>query len=227
MRDGTPVPLGKLRCALFVLTAFGWLVSGSAGVGAVTWPECDQVCSTASCEDTCYVDQVAFDNGNAISCMSYGVYDFDQECCGDGLCQVDAGESHSNCSIDCGPVGHACNNDDVCDLGENCVNCPSETCGMSPSCNLNGVCESGEDKYCDDCKVNGFCTRDSDCDSQGSAWGYTYVCINDYCMIEETTGTPCDADADCDYMNVGICMFSSINYPYYWGVCVDLITPTI
>ncbi len=170
---------------------------------------------------------MAFDNGNAISCMAYGVYDFGQECCGDGLCQADAGESHANCTIDCGPAGHACNNDGVCDLGENCVNCPNDCvpCGMSEECNLNGVCEAGETKDCDDCKVNGFCNNDSDCGPQSSSWGYTYECINDYCMIGEDTGSPCSDDIDCSFMVEGVCLFSSIDYPYYWGVCVDLISP--
>ncbi len=58
MTKKIPVPLGGVRCALFLLTAFVWLASGSAGLSAMTWPECDQVCSTASCTDSCYVDQV-------------------------------------------------------------------------------------------------------------------------------------------------------------------------
>ncbi len=216
----------RFRCALFLFTAFAWLASGSASVSATTWPECDEVCSTSSCGDSCYLNQMEFDNGNSISCYAYGEYDFDQECCGDGICQLDAGESVDDCTADCNVIGHACNNDSLCELGENCANCPADcdACQSAATCNDNGKCDVGEDKTCGDCQATGFCNSNTDCGPETSSWGFTYRCFNHYCMIDEDLiGHICSTAADCPGTMVSpICLWT-MSYPNGdQGICVDL-----
>ena len=38
-------------------------------------PICDEVCSSSTCHDGCYVNMMEFENGNYISCLQYGAWD--------------------------------------------------------------------------------------------------------------------------------------------------------
>jgi uncharacterized membrane protein len=57
--------------------------------------------------------------------------------CGNNICEINYGESYSNCPQDC-PAQPVCGNN-VCEIGESPYNCPQDcgTCG-------NGICDSGE-----------------------------------------------------------------------------------
>jgi hypothetical protein len=97
--------LTVIRYICFIAVVAAWLHFRSTPLQAFHWNECDEYCPTAGCSDTCFVDQMEFDNGNRISCLDYGVFDTSQFCCGDGLCNGDAGEDSGSCSADCGPGG--------------------------------------------------------------------------------------------------------------------------
>jgi hypothetical protein len=219
MTGNTALAHKRLRVTLFLLAAFAWFSYGGTTASAMHWHECDTYCPAHGCDSECWENQFDFDNDHPTTCLAHGDYDLDQVCCGDGLCQVDAGESNGNCTGDCGQPPHACNNNTVCELGETCVNCPYDcgSCGSAGSCNSNGKCEVGEGHGCSDCQVVGFCTQDSDCDTTSSVFGFTYSCIDDYCMIEEMTGPPCDGEADCEPWE--ICLWVTAVGAY--GVCVS------
>jgi hypothetical protein len=77
--------------------------------------------------------------------------------CGDGLCDVDQGESCGSCVIDC--ACGACD-DGTCDpgVGESQFNCPGD-CGCSA-----GVCGGAADGgcFCDAlCQIAGDCCWDA------------------------------------------------------------------
>jgi len=167
-------------------------------------PICDETCSSATaCDQQCYVNMIEFENGNAITCLDYGVYDADSFCCGDFVCNPTVAEDCGTCSSDCGgclspePV---CPNS-VCETGEFCNTCPDDCgqCGTPPSnCDDDGVCESTEGTSCKDCQHAGFCHGDGDCPSLN---GRTYVCANDTCVLEElpqVTNT-CNTSFDCNW----------------------------
>lgn len=164
---------------------------------------CEEVCTESTpCNDPCYENMMEFENGNAIDCFTYDVYDHDAYCCGDNTCVLDNEENCWSCPYDCGAClspGPDCGANG-CEVGENCQNCPSDcgTCGASSSCDYDSKCEDGEDENCQDCQFTGFCEDNEDCpDFQGSE--FRYVCMDDRCILEDlplVTNT-CSTDSQC------------------------------
>ncbi len=195
--------LAYLRGALLVAGAFVVVDRGPVLVAASDVPICDEVCTgSTECGTLCYENMMEFENGNDITCYEYDVYDPDQFCCLDRVCNLGAEESCGNCTADCGtclspqPVCGLYG----CEQGENCRNCATDCggCGSSGQCDYDGRCESGEDEYCQDCQFTGFCSTTSECPNfQGGI--LKYVCVNDRCVIEDlpfVTNT-CETDLDC------------------------------
>lgn len=169
---------------IIALTALWWVRFGGGGVAAAPFPDdCNDVCSsTTSCQATCFPDEIAFENGNRISCLTWGVYA--TPCCGDGSC--DSGEDFNSCFGDCHCGDH------TCDAGENVSTCPADCGGGPPPPECSGTCT---DETCDDCP--------EDCWHDSGVCGY---CGDGICEADETGGygTPyaghCDtADGWCSY----------------------------
>ena len=155
----------NVRYLVVVIAAFVYFHGGLDLAAAPPPPICSDVCdSSTACDETCYESQMEFENGNDITCLEYGVYDEDQFCCGDGLCNLEASESCSACQDDCnaclspGPICGLYG----CEVGEECSSCPGDCGGpcddTGGSCDDNEKCEENEPKDCDDClKTNVFC----------------------------------------------------------------------
>lgn len=164
---------------------------------------CDDLCSTSSCETSCFATELDFENGTPTTCYAYGTYDLGQVCCGDGFCATDAGEDSSSCSYDCGhpiPTVPTCGNS-VCEQGENCNTCPADcgACGDNSTCNNNGNCDTGEGKDCPDCQVFGYCgTGGGSCPTPND---YSYTCSDDRCALNDLpfVTTTCISPYDCDW----------------------------
>ena len=193
----------NVRHLLFLILAMVVLHVDSAPLSAKA-PICDETCNSSSdCTQECYINMIEFENGNSITCLDYGVYDYSSFCCGDYVCNLTAEETCGTCSNDCGsclspPPTCGING---CEQGEFCNTCPSDcgSCGPAPSgCDYDGTCESTEDQWCEDCKVAGFCENDNNCPSLN---GRTYVCIDDRCVLQELpqVSTTCTDDFDCDW----------------------------
>ena len=69
--------------------------------------DCAEICPSSDCNTQCYENAMEFENGNMISCRTYGVYDTSQMCCGDSVCDGATGETPETCYSDCyvPPVG--------------------------------------------------------------------------------------------------------------------------
>lgn len=63
--------------------------------------DCADICPSSDCNTQCYENEMEFQNGNAISCRDYGVYDTSQMCCGDSVCSAETGETLETCYGDC------------------------------------------------------------------------------------------------------------------------------
>ncbi len=192
----------RIQSLLFLIVAFVAIEGSGRGLLAARPPHiCEEYCTTStSCEEACYVDLMEYENGNAITCLEYGVYDEDAECCGDGICDLTVNESCGSCEDDCGACisAPACGQNG-CEQGENCENCPDDcgSCNYSSSCNDNGKCDRGEPKDCTDCMATGYCAQDSDCPDFD---GYTYLCVTDQCVLQDlpSVTTTCNLPTDCD-----------------------------
>jgi len=87
---------------VFLLVAIAMIIYGPpATLRALPVDICDEVCSSSQCGSSCYENMTEFENGNAISCLAYGVYDTNQFCCGDGQCREDLDENTTSCEADC------------------------------------------------------------------------------------------------------------------------------
>lgn len=76
--------------------------------------------------------------------------------CGDGTCDLAAGECDASCPDDCAdvPCDQPCDLDGRCDAEEGAA-CPD--C-YAPGCNFDGRCTVGENPRCPDCSCgDGFC----------------------------------------------------------------------
>jgi N-acetylneuraminic acid mutarotase len=93
------------------------------------------------------------------------------QCCGDGFCDANQGETCQTCPADCG----MCCGDGTCDtsIGENCSTCPAD-CG----CGTDGVCDP----------VELICVCEPDCSGR--------VCGDDGCG--GTCGSGCSGDDICN-----------------------------
>jgi hypothetical protein len=107
--------------------------------------------------------------------------------CGDGICELAAGECEGICPADCPdvPCSLPCALDGICQQGEG-ANCPD--C-YPAGCNFDGLCTVGESPRCPDCSCgDGFCDTGAG------------ECV-DTCP-EDCPGTPCeracDYDASCE-----------------------------
>lgn len=126
---------------LFMLLVAVWV---RLGAPVHAFPnDCADVCTSGTtCTETCYPDELAFINGNAITCLQWGTYA--SPCCGDGSCN--GGETASSCFSDCHCPDGACN------AGETTATCPQDCTdpggGGGPGCG-NGTCDAGEG--CDTC----------------------------------------------------------------------------
>jgi hypothetical protein len=156
--------LTEVRYVLLLTTAFLSIEGSGSTVLAGFSPDiCEEYCDTSTaCEDECYIDMMEFENGNAITCLEYGVYDTSAACCGDGLCVE--GEEPCNCDDDCG----------VCaELFPECNPITQTGCSSGQKCNTLGYCKdvpNCSEGYCDngtkptppECFDN-LCDEHSDC----------------------------------------------------------------
>ena len=137
---------------------------------AIPWDECDVVCDgTEQCNTSCFVDGIAFENGDQTTCFAdYEPYDWGQACCGDGVCALDSDEP-TLCEDDCPPlcISLGCGGAVTCDANQACVTggccvapCGPAGCGgTSRSCGLTGSsCNSDSDCCSDETCTKG--TRD-------------------------------------------------------------------
>jgi hypothetical protein len=153
------------RLALLVALTMALLHARVLHAGSGTlWRECDTACPTSNCTDSCFVDGIAFEDGDSITCLDYGTYDTSQTCCGDSFCDVADGENCTNCLEDCPgpcstgdcepwrqtdcPTGQACASNGVC---VSIPNCDSGGCNndnvKTPTC-LDAYCNNGHDSCC-------------------------------------------------------------------------------
>jgi len=73
----------NVRHLLFLILAVVVLHVDSAPLSAKA-PICDETCNSSSdCTQECYINMIEFENGNSITCLDYGVYDYSSFCCGD------------------------------------------------------------------------------------------------------------------------------------------------
>ena len=192
----------NVRYLVVVIAAFVYFDGGRDLAAAPPPPICSDVCdSSTACDEICYENMMEFENGNDINCLEYGVYDQDQFCCGDSLCNLEANESCDACQDDCGTC---CPDPDIecgngqCEVGEECSSC-SFDCGpcadAGGSCNNNDECDDNEPKECDDClKTNVFCEDDTDCDTLDD-----HICVDDRCVLRDFPAytNTCSDDLDC------------------------------
>ena len=148
----------------------------AAAASGLVPPFCDDVCSSSACTDQCYVDQMAFDNGNPITCLAWGDYDTGQACCGDGACDTAGGEEMCNCSQDCGSCPQTfpeCNpiSQTGCASGQVCNNLGY--CKDVPECH-DGNCDNGTKPTPPACFDN-RCSSKNDCCQGNICTGYWYV----------------------------------------------------
>lgn len=187
---------------LGVVWAYGATGGARVFADSGTWFLCENVCGeTTACDESCYENMMEHENGNDITCLEWGDWDYSQTCCGDYVCNLSADESCANCVNDCGLclVPPTCE-EDGCQQGENCMNCPADCgpCGTSETCNNDGKCQTGEDLTCEDCQFTGFCVTQNDCpDHQGN--GYHYTCVDDRCILSDLplVTNNCSTDANC------------------------------
>ncbi len=99
----------NLRNVVLLGLVFAYAEVGGASLLATSPPPpiCEEVCSSSSaCDETCYENQMEFENGNDITCYDYGVWDEEAVCCGDARC--DEGEIVATCEEDCGTTYGSC-----------------------------------------------------------------------------------------------------------------------
>jgi hypothetical protein len=145
------------------------------------WPQCSSVCGAADCTDGCYVDGIAFENGDRITCLDYGTWDTSESCCGDGYCDMSSGANNEcgNCSADCGSgcggTTSPCNPTSQTGCSSGYVCAPNGVCLQVPNC-TGGTCNNGtvtsppcEDSYCGN---GGTCCSGDVCYNPYP--GYTY-----------------------------------------------------
>src|SRR5262245_53826762 len=184
----------RLQLLAVVLIA-AWM---RLGVSVLAFPnDCANVCtSETTCTDTCYPDELAFINGNAITCLQWGTYG--TPCCGDGTCS--SGEDSSSCFVDC----HC--GDGTCNAGENTSTCPGDCVdpggGGGPHC-PNGTVDGNEN--CDSCVA--------DCHTQQEC-GYCGDCI---CSAAEIGGQGTGNENHCNPNTSTWCDYC----PYDCGACVS------
>ena len=94
------VPIKTLRLVLVIAAL---VVSiGDLRETLYAFPDdCAEICPSSDCNTQCYENEMEFINGNMVSCRDYGVYDTDQMCCGDSVCDGETGETLETCSADC------------------------------------------------------------------------------------------------------------------------------
>lgn len=185
------------------LRNFGLLVSialliharaaGSLRAQIPMWNECDVTCSSANCNDSCFVDELAFENGDSISCYDYGTYDTSQSCCGDGICNMSLDENGNptdnnefgNCYTDChnepgdplecdAQTQEGCETGQVCGPNWRCVNIPNYTGDPVKGNNGNQVNPTCTENYCDG--LHQCCSGDV-CYNPYPGWGPTGICV--------------------------------------------------
>lgn len=128
-------------------------------------PICETTCASSSaCDTECYENLMEYENGNAITCLEFGVYDESGFCCGDDFCNNDL-EDGDSCASDCSlgltsSAPPSCGNN-VCDVGESHRNCPGD-CPRYNNCG-DGICDGpgvGGESYNNcalDCTYSDFC----------------------------------------------------------------------
>jgi hypothetical protein len=188
----------NLRWKLLLLVMVGmWLGTGRVMFAAPFPDDCAQVCgSTTSCNEQCFPDELAWINGNWISCLTWG--DYEEPCCGDFECS--GGETASSCFGDC----HC--GDDVCNAGETIYTCPADCDGEGgpggggPDCG-NNTCNGTES--CSNCPEDCWeeCTcGDSVCNPPAEGGGPN----DDQCPFSRYMAGTCEyCPQDC-----GACEFS-------------------
>ena len=188
--------------------------------------ECDQpfllnmlaVCDTlppseAGCVDPCRAwagtyfaavtlpDEDGYLDGQARHCAC--VCDADTPSCGNGVCEVDLGESAGTCA-DCPGVadGGVCVRDIDCASGQcgprgRCTTCGNGSCETGEGCLSGGISSCQAD--CGKCPHGNACDRDADCAGFCDALGF--------CAPKVPNGTPCLKDAACQSGNcsLGFC----------------------
>lgn len=167
-----------VRHGLFLVAVGLFLQMHGIGVLARTSILCEEVCTESSaCDEMCYENMMEYENGNDISCLDYGVYDDDEICCGDRVCDVDP-EADSGmggfCPADCGPGPVGCGE---CSPSAQ-TGCESgEICNAQHCCYVPGTATPPE-PVCWDL----YCQNDADCCSGNHCYervGLTAVCVQD------------------------------------------------
>lgn len=133
---------------------------GNCGVGC-SLSHASESCSTGSCQIVqCDAGYTNCDNNaaNGCECASSCVSGTCQGC-GDGACNMAAGESCMSCPADCGMCAFCGNT--ICDPNETCSTCPGD-CG---SCCGNASCDSALGESCASCPGDcGMCCGNAMCD---------------------------------------------------------------
>jgi hypothetical protein len=181
------------RFALLLSLALMFHARAFAGLSAhsALWPECDTSCDSSSCTDSCYADEIAFENGDSISCLDWGSWDASQSCCGDGICDMsldgngdpsdnnEFGNCYADCHnepgdpLDCNPnTQEGCSSGQACAPNWVCVNIPDYSGGsgnnghmVDPSCTTN---------YCD---AQTHCCAGDACYLPIAGWGGSGICV--------------------------------------------------
>lgn len=167
--------------------------AGNVSAHAALWNECDTSCDSSNCNDTCFVDEIAFENGDSISCYDYGTWDTSQSCCGDGICDMsldgngdptdnnEFGNCYADCHdepgdpLQCNPqTQEGCSSGQACAPNWTCVNIPNYTGSPTTGNNGNQVNPTCTENYCDG--LHQCCSGDA-CYYPIAGWGGSGICV--------------------------------------------------
>jgi formylglycine-generating enzyme required for sulfatase activity len=112
--------------------------------------------------------------------------------CGNKTCE--AGETASNCAVDCGGGKDAVCGNGKCESGETKTSCPDDCKDVANTVCGNNNCEPGEnnDSCPADCPLESVCTKDEECGTNSNAC-LKNICSAGKCDVKQATaGLECD-----------------------------------